>query len=463
MKDSNTCLKVCHSTEDTFYGSDVGQVWSREERLWQIMQNKSPEYPFPHLEQSIYTQANNNKVDKSINKPVFIQDMKWSHDGTSISSVSNDSGIRQYLIPEEGQSTADEEEDGAQSLTPFIRKFKNRSIVCSEIHPLNSMYDDIYNYVLLASKNVPIQMYSLSAQFDSKEEDSYSNVRHTYKIMNDMNEKFEIPYSMKIFENRPDMFFSGGLRNKIKMYDVNRTDPLSTYNIGKGGPKSIISCFEDRSSQYVMNDKVFFWGNYKNEIGSLDTRTDPKHFKSTINLPKVKGSFGDGIYQIIRSVSGHYLYIFSRQSRSVQVLDSRQIGSHVQAVNRLYLPFKIGYQQCKAAIDEDLGLIMGNRSKQDEIGILQWDKSLIETGGRSREWDTKSDEYTFNIISTNINKEDSQEKTNDLHCAPNSSIHMLARNLSSQSLQLAVATSSNRSKTLPTDQHPMLAILAPVY
>lgn len=433
MDDSS--LTVSHSTQSTFQHNDVGKVWNLEDVQWKTTQDKFPDYKFPQLEHSQYTGCN-----EEVNKPVVIQDMKWSCDGTSITTVSNDTGIRQYLIPEESDDISDcDDSKDNMLLTPFIRKFKNRSIVSSEIHPLNSMYDEKYNFALLSSRDIPIQMYNLSS-----ENNGASNVRYTYNIVNSLNETFEVPYSIKILPSQNDIFYTGGSGNKIKIYDMTRSSPVSEYYSRRGrGSKSIISCFEDRTNNYVMNDKVIIWANYKNEIGILDTRCDPNDSRAMNSKHTIPRHAGDGIYQVIRSDNDHYLYVLLRRANKIQVFDHR---GTFKPMNTLWLPFKSGYQKHMAIIDEDQGLVLGS----DQGTLLNWDKSLIGSGGLAKDGADSDNDIGFTTM-----------KTEGLPVSKNAKIHMISRNPSNESTvnSYAIATSSDRNHhKLPSRSPPQSSL-----
>ena len=233
----NFNFKVVHSTKSTLDGYNVSEVWKREELQRLNLQTIYPDYKWPKLSQSLY-----KDYEALINKPVTIQDMKWSCDGTSIITISNDTGIRQYLIPEDDNDglVTEGDDTGINLLTPFVRKFKNKSIVCSEIHPLNSLYDNDYNFVLLSSREMPIQMYNLNLQNEEEGDDDdglvkkrHSNVRYSYDTMNPINERYELPFCIKVYLHQRNNIYTGGANNKIKLYDMNRSSPIYQYSIGK--------------------------------------------------------------------------------------------------------------------------------------------------------------------------------------------------------------------------------------
>ncbi|CAL9733061.1 protein Swt21p [Monosporozyma unispora] len=442
---NHSSLRVSHSTLSTFQQVDVDEVWKQEDSQWRSVQDKFPDYQFPKLEHSLY-----EKCKEVINKPVVIQDIKWSRDGTSITTVSNDTGIRQYLIPEENtqENIVNDVTTGSKLLTPFIRKFKNRSIVCSETHPLNSMYDEKYNFVLLSSRDMPIQMYDLSPQ-----ETGSSSIRFSYEIMNPLNEKLEVPYSIKIFPNQNETFYTGGNGNKIKVYDMSRSFCVNEYYSRRGkGSKSIISCFDDRSTNYVMNDKVLIWANYKNEVGQLDIRCAPNDTRAMRSRYTIPRASGDGIYQMLRSDNDHYLYVLLRKSNKIQIFDHR---GTLDPINSLTLPFKIGYQKQKAIIDEDQGFLLGS----DKGTLLTWDKSLIEAGGvcKSGSNDNENSEYSTITLKGMFNVQGN-----------NTRIHLVSRNPNHGSSihSYAAATSSdrnyNRSISSSSTPHCSLFISTPM-
>lgn len=423
MDAHNFNFKVIHSTKATLYGCDVSEIWRREEIQRMNLQTMYPHYKWPRLAQSLY-----KCHEDLINKPVTIQDMKWSCDGTSIVTISNDTGIRQYLIPEADDENSMITGDGSNIslLTPFVRKFKNKSIVCSEIHPSNSLYDNDYNFVLLSSRDMPIQMYDLSVQNDDEEEEEHrkvnwlckrqSNIRYSYDTINPLNEKFESPFSIKIYPYQYNKFYTGGVNNKIKIYDFNRNSPIGEYSVGKRkSNRSIISCFEERSNNYRINNKTVLWANYKNEFGRVDTRCDPRYSKD-VNKGKYQLSqnLGNGIYQMICSDNDRYMYILLRKSDKVQILDMRNMGSG--PINELKLPFRIGYQKILASMVEDQGLMLGSNQNT----LLVWDKALIESGGISNKGQDKN-KYNFHAISVDkLHTSTGGARTNIISPNPNS-------------------------------------------
>lgn len=444
-------FKVSYTTGSTFHESKIGNIWSKEYLQWEQVQSRYSDYKFPRLDESLY-----KETPEDVNKPIVIQDMKWSCDGTSIVSVSNDTGIRQYLIPEQDDSLESQEEEDEETekdirlLTPFMRKFKNKSIVCSEIHPLNTMYDENYNFILLSSRDMPIQMYNISS-----DNERTSSVRFSYEITNLENEKYEHPYCMKVFPGQYDQFYTGGDGNKIKIYDMNYNEPIGEYRARKrGSNRSIISCFEDRSSHYVMNPHVILWANYRNAIGQLDTRCGVSQDSNSMIMKygvNTQNQMGKGIYQMIRSDNDHYLYVLSRQSGTMQVFDLR--SGIWEPMNSVNLPYRIGYQKRMATIDEDLGMIIGS----GEDKLLVWEKSFIESGGISRRTESPGDG------ATTARSMMSSFETISLEATPNnthSRIHIVSRNPSrdaNNSNILAIATSSDRN-TLDEAQPPQSSL-----
>ncbi|CCK70789.1 Swt21p KNAG_0F01210 [Huiozyma naganishii CBS 8797] len=405
-------IKVVFSTNDTFDGRDLSRIWQRENAKHKALVLTQPDYQFPKLQYSSY-------ADDKLEKPVVIQDLKWSNDGTSIVSVSNDSGVRQYLVPE---ATS----DCTPELVPFTRVFKNRSIVSSCISPRYSLYNENTsgNFVLLGSRDIPIQLYGLSAG-------SEEQVNFSYSTLDQLNENYNVPYSLHIFPRAADdRFYMGSTRNRVSVYDMNRDKPLlelqsTRRQCGKSAShKSIVSCFNDTK----VNNMVVF-GNYHNELHGLDERCC-----ELTQLAKSHG--GNGIYQVLTSENGHYCYVLKRHSSEISVLDVRQ---SFQRVNSLKLPETTRNQKLYATNCPDKGILMGTPRGT----ICCWDRLVVEFGGIDVKATSPEEnlphctptEYTF-----------LQEDTNNTNITEASRIGIAATN-ASDPLSMAFSYNADKFKT----------------
>ncbi|CEP64639.1 Swt21p LALA0_S12e03510g [Lachancea lanzarotensis] len=381
-------LNIVNDTRDTFHGRDVFQAWKKEE-FWWNRTTCNQGYEFPALERSKYekeTEKKNLNTHISQEDPTICLDLNWSPDGTSVVAIFNDYGIRQYLIPEE---------PGA-ALVPFKRFFRGQSIVASCVHPYYSMFggNEGVNVILVSSKDLPIQLFSLSPHVTEH------NPLFSYSVVNPDNESYEKMFALSFFLKSG--FLAGASRNKVSAYDLNRKIPLWTASISSknSGHRSIVSCFDQGND--LLASSFRYGATYKNDIFGIDTRSKtllPQADRKSLGVEK--GNCG--IVQVIQSVNQHFLYVVKRNSDIIDILDVRK---GLSKINELVLPFKLGSQKFKASLDSTNGLLIGTADGR----VLQWSSDVIEFGGLIR---TKSSiglshltpdiEHNFDNLETRIN------------------------------------------------------------
>ncbi|AET40800.1 Swt21p Ecym_6429 [Eremothecium cymbalariae DBVPG len=346
-------MSVVTTTEDIFDGRDRVKVWDKECLSWNVM-TKSHDYLFPGLESSPYAKSLTTEVQN--NRPVICQGMRWSMDGISLTTVNDDFGVRQYLIPE-----------GQKQLVPFQRFFKTHSIISHAIHPNHSLFekDDNNKVILLSSNDLPIQLYSLNPM----REQNKSLVN--FRFVNEENDKLLTAYSIDFCSRKH--FILGSTRNTIALFDVSRREPLwssqsTRIRCGRHAHKTIVSCFDQCNERH---DNIRYAGTYKSEFLRVDPRA------CHISTWKTLKDGNRGIYQILQSDNGHYFYIFKRNSDKITILDLRK---SMEVVNELQLPFKVYQQKFYAAYSPYHGLLMGD----DSGHLLRWTTDIIEFGGIDR-------------------------------------------------------------------------------
>lgn len=364
-------LRVMADTMDTFYGRNVRQAWRREDVSWSKMVNEEANrsYSFPKLGQSVYREDKS----KNLEKPVICQDIYWAVDGTSFVTVHDDYGIRQYLMPECGT------DEGKRNLIPFTRVFKNQSIVASRVHPRYSLFNgsESFNVILLSQRDVPLQLCPLSV-----ESSSFGSMR-SFDVTNPANGRLQVAHAIDFdCENN---FLAGFDRNRVSVYDINRSDPVwtaqsSKKECGSSFQRHIVSCFDSQASQYLENTTRYF-GTYKGELHAIDQR---RHDTQLLH----QSDSGSGFIQILTSASGHFLYGTKRNSNIIDVLDVRQ--TH-QKINELELPFKIGTQKFKGNLSATTGLTMGT----DRGYVVNWSSDFVEFGGIDRTCSANSNVRRF--------------------------------------------------------------------
>lgn len=357
-------------TKDLFDGWNVQRVWQKEdETLLDRHQSLDKK-----LQKSVFAQNDSWK------RPVICQNMFWSRDGSSIVTIHDDYGIRQYM-------TSLQDDKNNDQLIPYTRMFKNRSIVTSQVHPLYSLYNDTgnFNVLLTACRDLPLQMYSL--------QDVEGLCLNHYNVTNNENGAWEIPYAINW--TNEDQFLIGSVKNKVSLFNCHRRSPVWNFQSKRSNStkKSIVSCFNERPHGEFSDKKNSIFGTYKNELYLLDHRMRYPQFLYW--SPQ-----GTGYIQLLESINAHYVYALKRNTNLIDVLDTREFH---HPVNQLRLPFKIGNQKHKASITSTNGLTIGT----DDGKIVGWSSSAIEFGAIDRNGRThndKSGEKPELIFETGLNQ-----------------------------------------------------------
>lgn len=359
---SESEFQVKANTFGTFNGWNLRECWANEDEAWarMVSRDESNGYPFPMLRQSIYLEDET----RNLHKPIICQDMSWSHDGTSFVTVHDDYGIRQYLVPDTELA-----EGSVKELIPFTRSFKNQSVVSSRVHPGYSLFNesDASNLILLAMRGVPLQLCPL--QSDSGD----LQASRSFDVSNFTNGTYHVPHAIDFHGN--SHFLAGFERNRICLYDINRSSPLwvgqsTKKECGSSVHRAIVSCFDKQANAFLPEHSTRVCGTYKNELHMIDIRTLKNQF-----LHKLKS--GRGIIQILKSENGHYLYTLKRNSNLIDILDMRQPS---KKLNALKLPFNLGAQKFKASLTAANGLTIGT----DYGSVINWPRDLVEFGGNDR-------------------------------------------------------------------------------
>ena len=180
-------------------------------------------------------------------------------------------------------------------------------------------------------------------------------------------------YKRQISYLDDNTFVTGSVRNRISIYDINRRAPIwqhqwTKQSCGKSFHKAIISCFDECNDRH---DDIRYAGTYKTELLRFDTRIKVAEL---VNKRAPDDSWSTGIYQILRSGNGHYLYCLKRNAREIDVVDIRMTSTKA---NTLQLPYKVGRQKFKASLNSARGLLIGSY----DGNIISWDKDCVEFGG----------------------------------------------------------------------------------
>lgn len=345
-------LKVGIGTRNVFDGWNVQKIWQKENETWVDEHQRSG----MNLQNPAFVR------DQNWERPVICQNIFWSKDGSSIVTISDDYGIRQYMTCFE---------DNTDQLIPLTRMFKNRSIVTGQVHPLYSLYNDTgnFNVLLTACKDLPLQMYSL--------QDTEGPCLNHYNVSNNESGTWETPHAINWTDENE--FLIGSVKNRVSLFNCHRRSPVWTFQSKRGNAtsKSIVSCFNERPHGEFSSTKHSIFGTYKNELHLLDYRMRYPQFLH-------RSPQGTGYIQLLESVNGHYIYALKRNTNLIDVLDTREIH---RPVNRLQLPFRMGNQKHKASITRTNGLTIGT----DDGKIVGWTSSAIEFGAIDRSGFTHDD------------------------------------------------------------------------
>lgn len=376
-----------------FEGKDLESIWNNEELEWSKH--------LTNMKMSFRNLINSTELEKPLiapssdisQRPIICQDIYWSTDGQLLTAVTDDHGIRQYVI-------ANNDSERTLKLPLAQRFFKNQSIVSSDISLIysfeNNFNNNDMNTILIGSRNLPIQLYSLNLE---NEQDKRAPI-FAYNTVNNQTEKYEVPYMIRYINKRE--FITGSTRNSVSLYDLERKDPVwkirsDKIRCGKAVYKAIVSCFDELASpnalyecdSFSTNNRYF--GTYKNEIYHFDTRARSPSMK----LMHGNNNCGNGIYQILKSENGNYVYVLKRRSDLITIHDTRNFFSKV---GELKLPFTIKNQKFKASISTYDGLSIGT----PQGTIINWERGLIEFGGIPR--DTNEQTEPNSICPTTIHR-----------------------------------------------------------
>lgn len=353
-------LSVLAGTLDALDGWNLRRCWAKEDEAWSCMVAENKDYPFPNLGQSVYLEERT----VGLNRALICQDAFWAHDGTSFVTVNDDYGIRQYLVP-----VQDPGGGSIKELIPFTRAFTNQSVVCSRVHPRYSLFNetDDLNFILLGMRNVPLQLCPLRSESDKLQ------ISRSFDVSCSNNDTLKVPHAIDFHGS--DLFLAGFERNRVCLYDINRSSPIwatqsTRKSSGSHAHRAIVSCFDESTSGMLFKSSMRVYGTYKNELSVVDPRTP-----SSFHLHKLTS--GKGIIQILKSVNGHYLYIITRNTNVIDILDIRQPS---RRLNVLTLPFKMGTQKFKASLSAVSGLHMGTT----DGSLLNWPADLVEFGGNDK-------------------------------------------------------------------------------
>ncbi len=209
-----------------------------------------------------------------------------------------------------------------------------------------------------------------------------------------------------IFKN-PINFITGS-KNLVSIFDINHNGEKAFYNLktnktnySTGNFKGIISS----TTNYSFDSNLLFIGNYNNQLISIDLNSnyDDSFVSPLIDLNSTIG-VGNGITQTLVSKNGRYLYVITRKSNEIMILDIRM---NLQQCGKLSLPttttinnskFGLTNQRMKADILSDSnGLIWGDINGNIQI----WSNSELGMDSIADKVLEKSHDSPVSCVSVN--------------------------------------------------------------
>lgn len=328
------------TTGDTFDCTD----WQTEDLYHDNLQRLSPDYKYPLLSRSA----------KKLPESLLCKDLTWAHDGSSVVSVHEDFGVRVYTMP---SNLGAEDELEPDLLVALSRTFAANLIISHLVHPDFSLYDNqAYetgaNVMLLAERQLPIKLVSLIPG---------ESLVASYHFKDDENDCYYDSHSLLFLSSRT---FACGLANCIGFFDIARNKPVSTKKPRKVGIVSAISSSKTDSS--------IFCGSYLNNLTVFDS--------TSLEIIEQKNLLGgDGIYQILESDNGNFIYPLSRRANEIPILDKRMGYAIVDTLTGWHADASNNTQQKMFGdtIERNQGLLVGNQNSQ----ILLWKDCAIGMGG----------------------------------------------------------------------------------
>lgn len=327
-------LRKLASTKDTFFGNIRETIAGENELHRELLEkNQTSEYTFPSLSGPIISNDSDHLYRSNITTNI-----QWCTDGGSFVTTSEDGGIRLY-IP---SPTLLEDED--EQLVPFLRSYIPTPIICSELHPSASIHNGV-SANLISTKDVPLRLISLIPN----DNDQYQTLR-SFQTQNPQTEQFLKVHSLKFIDENE---FVAGSNKTISLFDINRQLPILETSSKAG----ITSCITPNNSQFSTNNGVYT-GSFSSKIQQLD---------SDLNLiQSTSVEAGNGISQLLVSSNEKYLYVISRNSSVIDILDVRMGLKQVSSLSG----FSSGNQRVKGdVLPSSQGLVIGS-----DDGKLLWYK-----------------------------------------------------------------------------------------
>lgn len=257
--------------------------------------------------------------------PPLTTQLHWLEDSSALITISSDLGIRSYIPP---VSLMDLQID---PLRPYSRSFLPSYTSCA-IHPLSSLYGSTIP-IVVAGHDVPMKLYDASPNATGK-----LTTLRAYSTMHPQTERYDKISSLAF---QDENILCGGVKS-IKVFDIERSTPIA--ELESLGIVSAITPTLDG----------WFSGTWN---GIVNCVSDGKIAMET----RIK----EGVFQLLESDNGKYLYAIPRSSDCIRILDIRMGLDQVCA-----LPFCSSSQRLTGCVkSKSQGLVIGSAD-----GRLNWYK-----------------------------------------------------------------------------------------
>ncbi|XP_051179264.1 uncharacterized protein [Lolium perenne] len=243
----------------------------------------------------------------------FLKGVKWSPDGSSFLTSSDDNSLRLFYLPEDAYSadTAAEAAVGGQdSYGASLQVNEGEPVYDFCWYPYMSVSDPATCVFASTSRDHPIHLWDAAT----------GELRCTYRAYDAMD---EITAALSISFNSTGSKLFAGYNKSIRVFDVHRPGrDFEEYSLAKGGegPTGIVS-----SISFSPQNGMLAVGSY--------SQTTAVYAESNMEpLYVLHGQLG-GVTQVLFSKDGNYLYTGGRKDPYILCWDIRNT---VEIVYKLY-------------------------------------------------------------------------------------------------------------------------------
>ncbi|PWZ54149.1 hypothetical protein Zm00014a_039302 [Zea mays] len=244
----------------------------------------------------------------------FLKGVKWSPDGSSFLTSSDDNSLRLFYLPEEAYIAAEPVAEAAveseDSYGAFIQANEGEPVYDFCWYPCMSLSDPATCVFASTSRDHPIHLWDATS----------GELRCTYRAYDAMD---EITAALSISFNSSGSKLFAGYNKAIRVFDVHRPGrDFDQYSLLKGGegPTGIISSISFSPQNGML------------AVGSYSQTTAVYAENNMEPLYVLHGQLG-GVTQVLFSKDGNYLYTGGRKDPYILCWDIRNT---VDIVYKLY-------------------------------------------------------------------------------------------------------------------------------